>query len=95
MRVKAMAEDKIGKEPRLGAAFRKLLLKGRSSNGMESPVTDFEFLSQMSHEVRTPMNCVLGFTQLLEDTGLRPEQADFVRMIRAKSPGIYTSIPFA
>jgi signal transduction histidine kinase/DNA-binding response OmpR family regulator len=40
-----------------------------------------EFLATMSHEVRTPMNGVLGLTELLLDTPLNPEQRDYVQTI--------------
>jgi two-component system, sensor histidine kinase len=36
-----------------------------------------EFLSNMSHEVRTPLNGVLGMLQLLQATDLNPEQHDY------------------
>jgi signal transduction histidine kinase/CheY-like chemotaxis protein/HPt (histidine-containing phosphotransfer) domain-containing protein len=40
-----------------------------------------EFLANMSHEVRTPMNGVLGLTELLLDTPLNSEQRDYVETI--------------
>ncbi|HXE81551.1 MAG TPA: response regulator [Vicinamibacterales bacterium] len=40
-----------------------------------------EFLSRMSHDLRTPLNSILGFAQLLELEPLTPEQADNVRKI--------------
>lgn len=40
------------------------------------------FLSHMSHEFRTPLNAILGFTQLLEMREIPPEIADDVRHIR-------------
>ena len=40
-----------------------------------------EFLSRMSHDVRTPLNAVLGFAQLLQMDRLTPEQADSVQQI--------------
>jgi signal transduction histidine kinase/DNA-binding response OmpR family regulator len=40
-----------------------------------------DFLATMSHEVRTPMNGVLGLTELLLDTPLNPEQRDYVQTI--------------
>ncbi|MEM7535274.1 MAG: GAF domain-containing protein [Chloroflexota bacterium] len=42
-----------------------------------------QFLSTMTHELRTPMNGVLGMTSLLMDTDLNPEQMDLVNTIRS------------
>lgn len=41
-----------------------------------------DFLSTMTHELRTPMNGVLGMTHLLLDTDLDEEQLDLIRTIR-------------
>ena len=40
-----------------------------------------EFLATMSHEVRTPMNGVLGIAELLLDTQLSVDQRDYVETI--------------
>lgn len=40
------------------------------------------FLASMSHEIRTPMNGVLGMGELLEGSGLRPDQLDMVATLR-------------
>jgi PAS domain S-box-containing protein len=40
-----------------------------------------EFLSRASHELRTPMNAILGFAQLLELQNLEPKQAQQVQGI--------------
>lgn len=40
-----------------------------------------EFLAVVSHEIRTPINGVIGFTKLLRETPLSSEQRGFVDMI--------------
>jgi signal transduction histidine kinase len=40
-----------------------------------------ELLAQVSHEMRTPMNAVLGFSDILARSPLRPEQAHYVEVL--------------
>lgn len=41
-----------------------------------------EFLATISHEIRTPINAILGMTSLLLDTSLDRQQQDWVQTIR-------------
>ncbi len=40
------------------------------------------FLEIISHELNTPMNGILGFIELLEDSSLNPEQQEYLATIR-------------
>lgn len=47
-----------------------------------------EFIATISHEVRTPMNGVLGSAQLLADTALNSRQANYVNTINGSAQGL-------
>jgi PAS domain S-box-containing protein len=50
------------------------------------------FLATVSHEVRTPLNGVLGMTDLLMDTRLAPEQRTYVEAIRTSGVSLLSLI---
>ncbi len=51
-------------------------LEAAHSQTLAALKTREDFLSVMSHEVRTPLNAVLGFSQLLKQTNLTKEQKE-------------------
>jgi PAS domain S-box-containing protein len=51
-----------------------------------------QFLATMSHEVRTPMNGVIGMTGLLLDTDLSPQQHEFADTVRRSGEALLTLI---
>lgn len=51
------------------------------------------FLANMSHEVRTPLNAIIGFSELLPETGFNEEQKnDFIRQITTNGNHLLTII---
>jgi PAS domain S-box-containing protein len=47
-----------------------------------------EFLANMSHEVRTPMNGILGMTELLLDTELTAEQHESLELVKSSADAL-------
>src|SRR5438552_10628436 len=43
------------------------------------------FISVVSHEMRTPLNAIIGMADLLRDTKLSREQADMLQTLRSSS----------
>lgn len=51
-----------------------------------------QFLANVSHAIRTPLNAVIGFSELLMDTDLNETQRDFADTIRNRSQVLMTLI---
>ncbi|MCI5211146.1 MAG: hypothetical protein D3910_20720, partial [Candidatus Electrothrix sp. ATG2] len=51
-----------------------------------------EFLADMSHDIRTPMNAVIGFSDLLAGMRMNEQQQSYVRAIRSGGKNLLTLI---
>ncbi|MFY8216959.1 MAG: response regulator [Chthoniobacterales bacterium] len=51
-----------------------------------------EFLAVMSHEVRTPLNAVIGFTVLLMDSQLSDQQRDYLKTIESSGESLLSLV---
>ena len=67
--------------------LRRLLDEARRANEAKSM-----FFATMSHEIREPMNGVLGMTRLLQETPLSDEQKDYVDAVHFSGQSLLTII---
>lgn len=65
--------DQIHREKELERAREKAEIAEKSQE---------QFLASVSHEMRTPLNGIVGMSRLLAETALQPRQADFVQTLQ-------------
>lgn len=70
----------------LTALNQELVQSQRAAQAAAQAKTDF--LANMSHEVRTPLNAVMGMTELLSRTELDPEQRSLTDKVRSNADGL-------
>jgi signal transduction histidine kinase len=51
-----------------------------------------DFLANISHEILTPMNGIIGVTELLLDTQLNAEQSEYLQMLKTSAESLLTII---
>ncbi len=80
-------EGEIAEREQAEAALRTAKEAAETANRAKS-----EFLAIVSHEVRTPMNGVLGMAGMLLDSELSQEQWDYARTIKKSGQSLMTII---
>jgi len=76
---------KLATEMRINALNQikqKYIIKKALDEAEQASESKSKFLAMMSHEVRTPMNGILGMANLLRDTDLSKKQTNYLETIR-------------
>ena len=89
--IKVPSDKRIAELEQQLAELREALADARAQAEAASR-TRSEFLSNVSHEVRTPMNGVIGMTTLLLDTDLDSRQREYANVIRASADALLVVI---
>ena len=96
---KSYFKNARGEEFIFGVLTDVTLLKNREfeleeawNSAKSAEIAKSQFLANMSHEVRTPMNGILGMTELLGQCDLTPHQKDFVDIIQRSGDALLTII---
>ncbi|WP_165070668.1 response regulator [Paludisphaera rhizosphaerae] len=75
--------EDIGERKRLECELRRAMQKAEAANGAKD-----EFLANVSHEMRTPLNAILGMTELTLETPLTEDQRQCLKTVRSAAEGL-------
>jgi signal transduction histidine kinase/CheY-like chemotaxis protein len=72
----------MGEESMMEILIDVTLLESARKNEVKANVAKSEFLARMSYEIRTPLNGIIGMTDILTKQNLEPAVMDIVRLLR-------------
>ncbi|TAJ30704.1 ATP-binding protein [Bosea sp. (in: a-proteobacteria)] len=79
--------QRVGRDISARIADEDALVEARSRAEAASEAKS-RFLATVSHEFRTPLNGILGMSDLLQDTGLDAEQSTYVQALRTSGEAL-------
>ena len=60
----------------------------RSGDALKASRDKSDFLASMSHEMRTPLNTIIGMTEVLEGTEITSEQSQYLKICHASGDAL-------
>ena len=91
LRATVHGNDEIG---RLTKTFNEMLghIEERENRLVEANRAKSEFVANTSHEIRTPINNVIGFAEMLEDSTLTHSQQNYIDLIKVSADSLLSII---
>jgi signal transduction histidine kinase/CheY-like chemotaxis protein/streptogramin lyase len=83
LREKARAESEKSKVEQQKVEIERLLWESRQAERVKG-----EFVTNISHEVRTPLNTIAAVTDLILEFPLSHDQAEYLRMVKSSSASL-------
>ncbi len=65
---------------------------GRKGINDKQIQTKNRFLSNMSHEIRSPLNCIMGFTDIIDGIETDPEKKKYLQAIKTSSDHLLNTV---
>lgn len=92
-----LKRDKVQYEQRIASLNQSIEILNKDLNNerqrsIESKELRSAFLTNLSQDIRTPMNAIIGFTELLASTEDEKERQDFIEIVRQTSYSLLKAI---